>query len=61
MVESTTDIAGDQPGRVTATRHNVLTSLRQLGVPPDPATAILLRQTPTGPTGMTVDPAVGVT
>jgi DNA-binding SARP family transcriptional activator len=34
------------PARITATRRTVLTSLRQLGVAPDPATAILLRQTP---------------
>jgi DNA-binding SARP family transcriptional activator len=38
-------LRGHDPTQITATRHQVLTSLRQLGVPPDPATAILLRQT----------------
>jgi DNA-binding SARP family transcriptional activator len=38
------------PAQITATRHTVLTALRQLGAPPDPATAILLRQTPLPPT-----------
>ena len=33
------------PARITAAHRRVGSALRQLGVPPDPPTAILLRQT----------------
>jgi LuxR family transcriptional regulator, maltose regulon positive regulatory protein len=38
-------LRGRDPAPIAAARHRVLASLRQLGAPPDPATAILLRQT----------------
>lgn len=38
-------LRGRNPAQIAATRHNILAALRQLGVAPDPATAILLRQT----------------
>jgi DNA-binding SARP family transcriptional activator len=37
-------LRGREPGHIAAARRRVLASLRHLAVPPDPATAILLRQ-----------------
>ena len=37
-------LRGRDPRQVSAARRRVLTSVRELGAPPDPATAILLRQ-----------------
>ena len=37
-------LGSHDPKHIAAARHRVLASLRQLAAPPDPATAILLRQ-----------------
>ncbi|MDQ3153943.1 MAG: hypothetical protein M3R63_20250 [Actinomycetota bacterium] len=53
-------LRGRNPAHIAAARRQVLTSLRQLGARPDPATAILLRQTLPPPPSRETRPSPGV-
>ena len=53
-------LRGRNPAHIAAARRRVLASLRQLGAPPDPATAILLRQTLPPPPSRETRPSPGV-